>query len=404
MKTKRKLLVTFVILLVLFIAALAIGFSGAFLFASRQSSGRLTMPKGIVIEYSGFVQEDNNNIWETTDATFKLFADTNAYPGKELVLSPVSIKPASNSIDFHARYKFEFKFYSDVNGENEISEINASKILIPSKQLSSAVWRENELYDGYYYYSPSGSLDLLTPSMTASSLFANGASFTIDPAFTGMGPGIEVEGGLTIMRIEIYLTLEVAQKGINWQMNRDPVVFNMDSTSTELIIQDENGDELSGEIVCDGSTLYQIVDKDGNGLQYTFSPADLPDADAVSEITSYVGDTIEHVTIPDYIVVNGQTYKTTRIGDFAFDSIEIGTLIIPDSVEEIGDGAFIDCDSIHTIYIGSGVKIIAGSAFMNTGIYNLYMGENVEEIGEAAFSGNFFRSIEIPASVKHIEV
>ena len=409
MKTKRKLIITVSILVLVLVAMLATCISGAYFFARRQSVGRIKMPKGIVIEYDGFVQDvaDSDKIWDSNDVTFKLFEDANAYPGKEIALTQAKIKPAENSIDFYARYKFQFKFYQDIEGEDEIGGLDAAQILIPSKQLTNPVWRENELFDGYYYYAPSSSLGVLTPESEASSLFAAGANFVINPNFTGMGPGIEVTNKddevFTIMRIDIYLVLEVAQVGINWQMNRDPVIFDMDSAGSNLHLQDENGDEIDGDITCDGSTVYQIVDKDGNGLQYTFKPAtNRPDVDAISEIYTYVGDTFETITIPDYIIINGEVYMTTTIGDGAFDSCSVETLIIPDTVETIGDGAFNDCDAISTIYIGKGVKTIGDGAFSNTGIYNLFMGPNVETIGENAFSGNYFRSVEIPASVTSI--
>lgn len=76
----------------------------------------------------------------------------------------------------------------------------------------------------------------------------------------------------------------------------------------------------------------------------------------------------------------------TKIGDYAFDREPLKSVVIPDSVTEIGKGAFSYCSSsskggLDTITIGNGVKTI----------------------GEEAFAGNgYITSVTIPASVTSI--
>lgn len=77
-----------------------------------------------------------------------------------------------------------------------------------------------------------------------------------------------------------------------------------------------------------------------------------------------------------------QGKPVTKIGKLAFAWKPLGSVVIPDTVIEIGDKAFCYCD--------------------NGGISSVTLGKNVEIIGEKAFAGNAITSITIPASVKSI--
>lgn len=77
---------------------------------------------------------------------------------------------------------------------------------------------------------------------------------------------------------------------------------------------------------------------------------------------------------------------------------------IPDSVAEIGKGAFADCTSLESVTIPDSVTSIGNSAF--SGCYKLKsvsIGSGVTSIGDSAFSDcEFLTGIEIPAGVKSI--
>lgn len=69
-----------------------------------------------------------------------------------------------------------------------------------------------------------------------------------------------------------------------------------------------------------------------------------------------------------------------NIGNYAFGGSTKGTgltaIVIPDSVESIGDNAFRNAKSLATVTIGKGVKTIGASAFAGTAITNLTYNAN----------------------------
>ena len=83
---------------------------------------------------------------------------------------------------------------------------------------------------------------------------------------------------------------------------------------------------------------------------------------------------------------------------------ENGTLVIPDSVTEIGEGAFAN-EGLKTIIIPGTVKKIGVSAFAyNTTLETVIMQEGVEEIGANAFAGcDNLKNITLAQSLKKIE-
>lgn len=83
---------------------------------------------------------------------------------------------------------------------------------------------------------------------------------------------------------------------------------------------------------------------------------------------------------------------------------ENGTLRIPDSVTEIGEGAFSGVKGLKTIIIPGTVKTIATSAFsFNTTLETVVLEEGVESIGNQAFNGcSNIKNVNLPQSLKRI--
>ena len=75
-------------------------------------------------------------------------------------------------------------------------------------------------------------------------------------------------------------------------------------------------------------------------------------------ITGYTGSN-GMVTIPDTI----ERLPVTSIGDWAFYGTSVTNVLIPDSVTNIGDGVFFDCESLTNIVIGSSVTSIGDWTF-----------------------------------------
>ncbi len=75
-------------------------------------------------------------------------------------------------------------------------------------------------------------------------------------------------------------------------------------------------------------------------------------------ITGYTGSN-GVVTIPGTIA----DLPVTSIGDWAFYSTDVTNILIPDSVTNIGDGAFFDCESLTNVTVGSSVTDIGDWTF-----------------------------------------
>lgn len=99
----------------------------------------------------------------------------------------------------------------------------------------------------------------------------------------------------------------------------------------------------------------------------------------------------------------------SEIGKYAFtttvdrphirESIPPLTLVIPNTVIYIGEGAFMNC-KIHKLTLGNKVAHIDKYAFKNCDISTLIITPSLEEIGEEAFTNNNITSLFIPYTVK----
>ena len=90
-----------------------------------------------------------------------------------------------------------------------------------------------------------------------------------------------------------------------------------------------------------------------------------------------------------------------KIGEAAFQHIDLKSIIIPDSVVSIGANAFYDCGALLSVEIGDGVTAIGGCAFWEcTKMTSLTIGSSVTTIGQSAFYAcSSLTSITLPASV-----
>ena len=104
-------------------------------------------------------------------------------------------------------------------------------------------------------------------------------------------------------------------------------------------------------------------------------------------ITKYVGDDI-NVVIPSYI--NGIPVKD--IGMFGSNSSlfknckKIESVVIPDTIERIYEGAFENCISLKTVSMGKNVRSIYNNAFKNCqSLTSITLPENITSLNEGVF-------------------
>ena len=105
---------------------------------------------------------------------------------------------------------------------------------------------------------------------------------------------------------------------------------------------------------------------------------------------------------PTYYVPDG----VERIGMKAFAGrFRYGTarIVLPDSVEVIGDYAFSNNASMESVSLGGGVKELGSFAFAGcSGMHGIELPTSLETIGYAAFYNSGLTEIEVPASVTKI--
>lgn len=92
-----------------------------------------------------------------------------------------------------------------------------------------------------------------------------------------------------------------------------------------------------------------------------------------------------------------------RIGDFAFQYNPIKELVLPDTLESLGIGAFYNCTSLEKVTLPKSIDKVPQMAFSNCALKNFDIPANVTTIGYSAFSGNDFTSVTVPSTVKNME-
>ncbi len=105
--------------------------------------------------------------------------------------------------------------------------------------------------------------------------------------------------------------------------------------------------------------------------------------------TAYVaGDGLKIVTVPENVTVGGKSLKVTKIAANAFaDNAEIGYVLLPASLKEIGEKAFYNCASPAVIDTSAcKLEKIGASAFEGTSITTITLAlSDMKEIGAYAF-------------------
>lgn len=105
----------------------------------------------------------------------------------------------------------------------------------------------------------------------------------------------------------------------------------------------------------------------------------------------------DSLTIPETI----EGLSVIGILDYAFDSQNIRSVTIPDSVKHIGDYAFSN-NYLTSVVLPSNLETIGEHAFRENDISGLIIPSSVRKIGEGAFLGNDLGSLVIPSSVRDI--
>ena len=143
----------------------------------------------------------------------------------------------------------------------------------------------------------------------------------------------------------------------------------------------------------DANPLYYANHLYINGVEIT----EIVIPDSVESIgnCAFSGSGITTITIPNSV---------TKIGYYAFSSChKLASVIIPNSVTSIGSNAFYYCDTLSSIVIPESVTTIEDETFQwccNLSFVDIP--NSITKIGESAFYYSGLKSVEIPNSVTEI--
>jgi len=91
------------------------------------------------------------------------------------------------------------------------------------------------------------------------------------------------------------------------------------------------------------------------------------------------------VVVPSYMQKNGKKYTVNKIDSYVYSSSKITGVVIPNTIESIGDNAFA-YSKLTSVSIGKNVETIENSAFQNTALTSVVIPDSVKTIGSKAFS------------------
>lgn len=120
---------------------------------------------------------------------------------------------------------------------------------------------------------------------------------------------------------------------------------------------------------------------------------------------NYGSSIVGTLIIPDSVEYNGVWYPVTSIGYNAFHhSYYIDTVILPNTIIEIKQDAFVACSNLASVAIPNSVTTLGWCSFASCpNLSDLTIGESVTEIGQQAFeSDTSLISVIIPNSVVSI--
>ena len=108
------------------------------------------------------------------------------------------------------------------------------------------------------------------------------------------------------------------------------------------------------------------------------------------------------IKVSPYLIVDGELMSSNTNLDLMDEAT--GSIIIPQAVTKIGEGAFSNLEGLRTIVIPGNVKEIGKNAFRsNTTLEKVIIQEGVETIGESAFERcTNLKTIELPESIIEI--
>lgn len=125
--------------------------------------------------------------------------------------------------------------------------------------------------------------------------------------------------------------------------------------------------------------------------------------DGTAQITKYI-DNETDVIIPNYVRANGKKYIVTSIGEGAIYRAKMKSVIISDSITEIGNDAFRYCEKLREVIIPDSVTSIGRAAFYEChALERIVIPDSVTQLGGSAFGYcDYLKSVKLSNSLTRI--
>lgn len=174
----------------------------------------------------------------------------------------------------------------------------------------------------------------------------------------------------------------------------DGVLFSKDMTK---LIWYPMGKTLESYVVPDGVTQ---IGKEAFSYNSTLKKVTLPESCSIVDERAFNATNIEKIDIPGCMYINDYAFANCEklvsvilpegivaIGNYAFESSGITTLLLPGSVTYVGDYAFAFCDKLTKVVIKEGVGSISNRAFSGCGnLTEIDMPDAYVDLGSNAFT------------------
>ena len=143
-------------------------------------------------------------------------------------------------------------------------------------------------------------------------------------------------------------------------------------------------------------------DFESGGIVYSFTGRGFEvavDQNIINGINSYSGIYI----IPSTVNFEGTNYNVTAIADRAFAESNVTEVVIPNSVKELGEGAFANAYDLQSVTLPLYIDQIPAECFAGTAIVNIAVPEGVIEVETKAFKDcEMLHTVMLPSSLNYI--
>ena len=102
-------------------------------------------------------------------------------------------------------------------------------------------------------------------------------------------------------------------------------------------------------------------------------------------VIDYCGIDADTITVPEEI----EGYPVKKLGKLSFARRFCKNIVLPDSIEEIGERAFINCEGLESIKFGSGLKKMGGEALKSCHVLKeVTFPDGMAELADIVFAEN----------------